>query len=107
MQIAASVCDHWKLTPIETDELGTYGVNVHSIEASNDKTQRAAAESTVRSVKHPFRNGKMPVRAKPRVSMVIIGSALMTNVRRIHRYLMEEREREEKRDEQKERSALK
>jgi hypothetical protein len=50
---------------------------------------RAAVEATVRSVKHPFGNGKVPVRGKPRVSMVMIGSALMSNLRRIHRYLMD------------------
>lgn len=60
---------------------------------------RAAVEATVRSVKHPFGNGKVPVRGKPRVSMVVIGSAAMSNVRRIHRYLagQEEAERAEKR----------
>jgi hypothetical protein len=50
---------------------------------------RAAVEATVRSVKHPFGNGKVSVRGKPRVSMVVIGSAAMSNVRRIHRYLVE------------------
>jgi hypothetical protein len=59
---------------------------------------RAAVEATVRSIKHPFGNGKVPVRGKPRVSMVVIGSAAMSNVRRIHRYLVgpEEAERAEK-----------
>jgi hypothetical protein len=55
---------------------------------------RAAVEATVRSVKHPFGNGKVPVRGKPRVSMVIIGSAGMCNVRRIHRYKVAQRESE-------------
>jgi hypothetical protein len=50
---------------------------------------RAAVESTVRSIKHPFRNGKVPVRGQPRVSMMIMGSAAMTNVRRICRYLQD------------------
>jgi hypothetical protein len=50
---------------------------------------RAAVEATVRSVKHPFGNGKVPVRGKSRVSMVMIGSALMSNLRRIHRYLVD------------------
>lgn len=50
---------------------------------------RAAVEATVRSLKHPFGNGKVPVRGKPRISMVVIGSAAMSNVRRIHRYLVE------------------
>jgi hypothetical protein len=52
---------------------------------------RAAVEATVRSVKHPFGNGKVPVRGKPRVSMVLIGSAAMSNVRRIHRYQVAQR----------------
>jgi hypothetical protein len=56
---------------------------------------RAAAESTMRSVKHPFRNGKLPVRGKPRASMMIVASAAMTNIRRIHGY--QEKLREEKR----------
>ena len=43
-------------------------------------------EATVRSVKHPFGNGKLPVRGKGRVSMMLIASAAMTNVRRIWRY---------------------
>ena len=51
---------------------------------------RAAVEATVRSVKHPFGNGKVPVRGKSRVSMVMIGSALMSNLRRIHRYLVDQ-----------------
>jgi hypothetical protein len=49
---------------------------------------RAAVEATVRSVKHPFGNGKVPVRGKPRVSIVMVGSALMSNLRRIHRHLV-------------------
>ena len=50
---------------------------------------RPAVEATVRSVKHPFGNGKVPVRGQPRVSMVMIASAAMSNLRRIHRYLAE------------------
>ena len=48
---------------------------------------RAAVEATVRSVKHPFRAGKLPMRGLYRVSNLIIGSAAMVNVRRINRYL--------------------
>ena len=51
---------------------------------------RAAVEATVRSVKHPFGNGKVPVRGKSRVSMVMVGAALMSNLRRIHRYLVDQ-----------------
>lgn len=48
---------------------------------------RPAVEATVRSVKHPFDNGKVPVRGQPRVSMVVLASAAMSNLRRIHRFL--------------------
>jgi hypothetical protein len=56
---------------------------------------RTAVEATVRSVKHPFGNGKVPVRGQPRVSMVVVGSAAMSNVRRIHRYQVAQRKAEE------------
>jgi hypothetical protein len=59
------------------------------------KNLRAGAESMVRSVKHPFGNGKLPVRGKPRVSVTVLFSAAMTNIRRIHGY--QEKLREEKR----------
>jgi hypothetical protein len=52
---------------------------------------RAAVEATVRAVKCRFRNGKLPVRGKPRVSMMMIGSAAMNNVRQIHRYLVDQK----------------
>jgi hypothetical protein len=56
---------------------------------------RAAIESTVRSVTHPFggQAGKLPVRGQPRVTQVIFCSAFMVNLRRIWRY---ERELAEK-----------
>jgi len=47
---------------------------------------RAAVEATVRSVKHPFRSGKLPVRGQFRVSCMVIASAIHVNVRRICRY---------------------
>jgi hypothetical protein len=56
---------------------------------------RTAVEATVRSVKHPFGNGQVPVRGQPRVSMVVVGSAAMNNVRRIHRYLTAPRQAEQ------------
>lgn len=52
---------------------------------------RAAVEATIRSVKHPFRHGKLPVRGQFRVSCMVIASAAMCNVRRIHRYLAKKR----------------
>lgn len=59
---------------------------------------RAAVESTVRSVTHPFggQSGKLPVRGQPRVTQVIFCSAFMVNLRRIWRY---ERELAEKANE--------
>lgn len=52
------------------------------------KNRRAAVESTVRSVTHPFggQTGKLPVRGQIRVTQVVICSALMVNVRRIWRH---------------------
>jgi hypothetical protein len=47
---------------------------------------RAAVEATVRSVKHPFRAGKLPVRGQFRVTCLVIASAIHVNVRRICRY---------------------
>jgi hypothetical protein len=48
---------------------------------------RVAIESTIASLKCPFNFGQLPVRGLFRVSMVMIGSATMANVRRIHRYI--------------------
>jgi len=53
---------------------------------ASGRNLRSAVEATVRSLKHPFGNGKLPVRGKRRVSMMMIASAAMTNVRRIWRY---------------------
>jgi hypothetical protein len=47
---------------------------------------RAAVEATVRSVKHPFRAGKLPVRGQFRVTCLVIASAIHVNVRRICRF---------------------
>ncbi len=48
---------------------------------------RSAVEATMRSIKHPFPAGKLPVRGKFRVASMVIGSAAVSNVRRIQRYL--------------------
>ena len=47
---------------------------------------RAAVEATVRSVKHPFPAGQVPVRGRFRVLGLLIASAAMTNIRRLQRY---------------------
>ena len=57
---------------------------IHQEEGRN---LRAAVEATVRQVKHPFPASKLPVRGRFRVTCMVIGSAMITNVRRIQRYL--------------------
>jgi hypothetical protein len=47
---------------------------------------RAAVEATVGALKRPFANDKLPVRGQFRVNAMLIGSALMVNLRRIQRY---------------------
>jgi len=51
---------------------------------------RAAVEATVRSVKHPFRSGKLPVRGQFRMTCLMIASAIHVNVRRICRYFADQ-----------------
>lgn len=60
---------------------------------------RPAVEATVRSVKHPFR-GQLPVRGQARVSMMIIASGFMVNLRRIWRYRQDKREEAERKSRQ-------
>ncbi len=52
---------------------------------------RLRIEGTVREVKHPFRAGKLPVRGLFRMTCLMVSSAAMTNVRRIHHYWEEQR----------------
>jgi hypothetical protein len=47
---------------------------------------RVAVEATVGALKRPFANDKLPVRGLFRVNSMLVGSALMVNLRRIHRY---------------------
>jgi hypothetical protein len=56
---------------------------IHQEEGRN---LRAAVEATVRQVKHPFSGGKVPVRGQFRVTCMILGSAMMGNIRRIQQY---------------------
>jgi hypothetical protein len=63
---------------------------------------RPAVEATVRSVKHPFDDGKVPVRGQPRVSIVVLASAAMSNLRRIHRFLVEKSAQEAEKGSQRE-----
>ena len=57
---------------------------VHEKEGRN---LRAAIEATVCSLKRPFPASKLPVRGRFRVTCMMIGSALVSNIRRIKRYL--------------------
>ena len=61
------------------------------------KNHRAAIEGTIREVKHPFPAGKLPVRGLFRMTCLMVGSAAMTNVRRIHHY-WEEKRKDERRE---------
>ncbi len=49
---------------------------------------RTAIEATILCVKHPFPAGKLPVRGSFRMACLLIGSAAMTNVRRIQHHLI-------------------
>lgn len=50
---------------------------------------RAAVEATIGALKRPFSDDQLPVRGRFRMGVLMIGSALMVNVRRIQRYLAE------------------
>ncbi len=84
-----------KLTPERVLRFSQQNVDLalrrqRSAEArASGQNLRPAVEATVRSLKHPFGNGKVPVRGQPRVSMVVLASAAMSNLRRIHRFLAE------------------
>jgi len=56
------------------------------IHLQDGRNLRAGVEATVRQVKHPFPAGKLPVRSQFRVTCLVIGSAIMSNIRRIQRY---------------------
>jgi hypothetical protein len=51
-----------------------------------DTPIRVVIEATVRSLKWPFPNSKLPVRGLIRVRMTIYTAALMVNLRRLHRH---------------------
>jgi hypothetical protein len=56
------------------------------IHQEQGRNLRAAVEATVRQVKHPFPASKLPVRGQFRVTCMMIGSAVMSNIKRIQRY---------------------
>ena len=58
----------------------------NQIHLEEGRNLRAAVEATVRQVKHPFPASKLPVRGQFRVTCMVIGSAIMSNIKRIQRY---------------------
>lgn len=59
-----------------------------------DRKLRPAVEATMRSVKHPFPAGQLPVRGRFRVTCMMVCCALMVNARRLAEYLNEARKQE-------------
>ncbi len=51
----------------------------------SERNLRPLIESTMRSLKHPFRHDRVLLRGKFRSACAVIGSAFMANLRRIHR----------------------
>lgn len=64
------------------------------------KNLRAAVEATVGALKRPFPEDQLPVRGLFRVGCMVIGSALMVNVRRLQRYGVEQRKSDKKKQAQ-------
>lgn len=58
------------------------------IQKTQPQNLRAAIEATIRSIKHPFPSGKLPVRGLFRMTCLMLESAGMINVRRIQRHLL-------------------
>ena len=56
------------------------------IHLQGGRNLRAWVEFTVRQVKHPFTVGKLLVRSQVRITCLVIGSAIMSNIRRVQRY---------------------
>jgi len=56
---------------------------------------QAAVESTVKSIRKPLSGGKLGVGGLFRVSFMMIGVAVMTNVRRIQQYLESQESKKE------------
>lgn len=55
------------------------------------KNLRTSIEGTIREIKHPFHSDKLPVRGLFHVTTLMVSSAAMTNVPRIHHYLERKR----------------
>ena len=64
------------------------------------KHLRAAIEATIGALKRPSSDDQLPVRGRYRVEVMMIGSAVMANVRRIQRYLVEKDVRQQQTQQQ-------
>lgn len=73
----------------DPDKLSLSDFTIQPDEKGDSHNLRSAVEATVRSVKHPFPAGQLPVRGQFRVACMMIASAAVANVRRIQRYLGE------------------
>ena len=62
---------------------------------ASDCNLRAAVEATIGALKRPFSNDKLPVRGQFRMHSMLLGSALMVNLRRIHRHQTAENHKKE------------
>jgi hypothetical protein len=91
-----------KRRPVRTLRVSRRQIEVAQLRQACAATRRAgppylrpAVEATVRSIKHPFggKRGQLPVRGQPRVSMLMLASGFMVNLRRIWRYRQAEREK--------------
>ena len=58
---------------------------------AEDRSVRAPVEATMRSIKRGLAGSTLPVRGLVRASMMLQAAALMVNLRRIHRYVAEQR----------------
>jgi hypothetical protein len=58
-----------------------------------DASVRAVVESTIRSLKRAFPGSKLPVRGLIRARMMLYPAAMMVNLRRLHRHLVQEAEK--------------
>lgn len=89
-QICATLPDNPQAAPViylDRQALRTAHKRRLIIQQRGGPQLRPAVEATVRSVKHPLPHGKAPVRGKLRVASIILASAFMVNLRRLHRFL--------------------
>lgn len=56
---------------------------------ASQQSLRAAIEAAIGALKRPFSDDQVPVRGKFRVGNLMIGSAILVNIRRIQRYRIE------------------